>query len=219
MAFGGLVIIRNDAIDVKRRLLRDAAPGDIGGDGGGVSQERIAVTAAALPIVVPNVTLDDRRAPMLARQELTVAGDRVQAIGGGFARRHAGQDIAVSELNGADRGARQAAGQSNGVGHFRPGSGKQTFHIVLRRAMHRIGQFAGHAAAKQAWTTGIREVPAEQIEQRIFGLLILDIGHVGGRVENDATGIDAVGVGSGAGTAPKVAHLGGGERKTVLAGA
>ena len=39
------------------------------------------------------------------------------------------------------------------------------------------------------------------------------------RRKADATGIDAGGVGSGAGTAPKVAHLGGGERKTVLAGA
>ena len=60
-------------------------------------------------------------------------------------------------------------------------------------------------------------MPAEEVEDRVLRLLVLDVRHVGRRVEHDARGIDAVGVRARAAAAAEVAHLGRGERKAVLA--
>src|SRR5581483_1144446 len=83
----GLPLIRvtrrreDDAIDVLADILGNRAPRHVGCHAGGIAKDRIPISAAALPAVVPDVAGEDRAAYVLAAQPLELSRDRQQAIG------------------------------------------------------------------------------------------------------------------------------------------
>ena len=68
---------QRDATDVCRRLRRDHSPHHVLGDAIGIAGQGIAVAAARLPAVIPDIATRERSSHMLAAKDLAPARDRV----------------------------------------------------------------------------------------------------------------------------------------------
>ena len=130
---------------------------------------------------------------MLAFEDLALSGDVLEPGRQRLATLDARGEIGLDDARDADRRARAS----------RPRSRSRS---ASRRRCRRTGPRASPSgasctvyasspdasAAECPRSAGIGQMPPEEIEHRVLGLLVLDVRHVGRGVEHDARGVDPV---------------------------
>ena len=129
---------------------------------------------------------------MLAFEDLALPGDVLEPGRQRIATLDPRGDIGLDDARDADRRARASSRDADGVRHLGAGAGEQAFELPVGRIVDRVGELARASAAEFPRSAGILQMPPEEIEHRVLGFLVLDVGHVGRGVEHDTRRIDAV---------------------------
>src|SRR5690606_7584479 len=151
----GAVAREFDSEHVARDACGHGAARHVLGHGNGLASERVAVSAARLPAVVPHVAARHRRALVLAGEDLEPSVDVLERRRQGRARIDAPGDVRVDHQGDTDRRPGHASAQADGMWHFGPGAGEQPLEIVVGGAVHGVGEFTRAAAAVAPRAPGV----------------------------------------------------------------
>ena len=153
---------------------------------------------------------------MLAFEDLALSGDVLEPGRQRLATLDPRGEIGLDDARNADRRAGESSRDPDRVRHLGAGAGEEALQLPVGCIVHGVRELPGASAAECPRSAGVGQMPPEEIEHRVLGLLLLDVGHVGRGVEDDARGVDAIGVHARPAAASEVAHLGRREPEAVL---